>query len=314
MKLKTCFLGLFFSSVASAAPIENMVVFGDSLSDNGNLYEYMQHRVPQSPPYYKGRFSNGPVWIERLTKSVFPENPEIHLLDYAFGGAGVSMENDDDVLFSLNHELDVYSLAHDGKAKENSLYIMWIGANNYLALPEEDDETVIKDVMGGIESGLQRLASMGAKNILVLNLPDLGRTPMASEFDAKDRLTELTLQHNEQLRLKILDLKQRYPDVKWFEYDVYTAINDIFNNPQKYNLNNIEGTCYDVMAEKPSNKAILKMAAIKRLNDAGDLPDCTGYLFFDPVHVTESTHQVVADQVRALLERDGLVFSSPALR
>ncbi|HDV5785644.1 TPA: hypothetical protein RJD83_002616 [Legionella pneumophila] len=44
--------------------MKNIVVFGDGLSDNGNLYAYTNHRRPASPAYYNGRFSNGPVWVE----------------------------------------------------------------------------------------------------------------------------------------------------------------------------------------------------------------------------------------------------------
>ena len=39
---------------------EQIVVFGDSLSDNGN--QYKNTGQPPSPPYYNGRFSNGPTW------------------------------------------------------------------------------------------------------------------------------------------------------------------------------------------------------------------------------------------------------------
>ena len=81
MRLLATVGAFLFSGIVAATPLHNVVVFGDSLSDNGNLYELMRHQLPPSPPYFEGRFSNGPVWIEHLMASYFSENPSAHLLD-----------------------------------------------------------------------------------------------------------------------------------------------------------------------------------------------------------------------------------------
>jgi len=52
------------ATAASAQSYNRLVVFGDSLSDNGNLYAVSGQ--PVSPPYFQGRFSNGPVFTELL--------------------------------------------------------------------------------------------------------------------------------------------------------------------------------------------------------------------------------------------------------
>ena len=96
MKIILTGLMLFFSTWATATPLNKIVVFGDSLSDNGNLYEYMKHKLPISPPYFEGRFTNGPVWIENIATFYYPDDAEAHLLDYAFGGSGVSEPDDGD--------------------------------------------------------------------------------------------------------------------------------------------------------------------------------------------------------------------------
>ena len=64
--------------------INHLVVFGDSLSDNGNLYRVTMHRMP-GQVYWKGRFSNGPVWSEDLVKKVGFDSKDFE--DYAYGGA-----------------------------------------------------------------------------------------------------------------------------------------------------------------------------------------------------------------------------------
>ena len=180
MKIILTICAFFFSALTSAAmPLNKMVVFGDSLSDNGNLYEYMKHQLPVSPPYFQGRFSNGPVWVELVMQSYYPVNSQDHLLDYAFGGAGVKEDDDsDDGLFTLRREIDSYFLAHQDRADEQSMFVVWIGANNYLGVPD-DAEKSLSDVSLGIQHGLQRLVDKGAKYITVVDVPNLGSTPAA---------------------------------------------------------------------------------------------------------------------------------------
>ncbi|HST91688.1 MAG TPA: autotransporter domain-containing esterase, partial [Brevundimonas sp.] len=54
------------ASAANAQTYNRLVVFGDSLSDNGNLYAATGNTTPTSPPYFQGRYSNGPVFTELL--------------------------------------------------------------------------------------------------------------------------------------------------------------------------------------------------------------------------------------------------------
>ena len=62
------------SSPASAASISALYVFGDSLSDNGNLSAIADASVPgpgptiPAPPYALGRASNGPLAVEYLAQ------------------------------------------------------------------------------------------------------------------------------------------------------------------------------------------------------------------------------------------------------
>ena len=63
---------------AHAASFSGMVVFGDSLSDSGNLFTFTGEAVPASPPYFEGRFSNGPVWVEDLLDRLNAGPDQLH--------------------------------------------------------------------------------------------------------------------------------------------------------------------------------------------------------------------------------------------
>ena len=45
---------------------DKVYVFGDSLSDTGNVLTFTGGQFPTSP-YAPGRFSNGDIWIDYLT-------------------------------------------------------------------------------------------------------------------------------------------------------------------------------------------------------------------------------------------------------
>ncbi len=81
-----CLLGLFALTVQAAdsrPAFSRIVMFGDSLSDTGKMYSKMRGYLPSSPPYYQGRFSNGPVWLEQLTQQF----PGLTIANEAEGGA-----------------------------------------------------------------------------------------------------------------------------------------------------------------------------------------------------------------------------------
>lgn len=311
MRLKVILIGIILSATVLAEPLNKIVVFGDSLSDNGNLYEYMKHQLPPSPPYYKGRFTNGLVWVELLTKSFYPMDWHEHLLDYAFGGAGVLGESgdfDDDTLFTLNREIDSYLLAHQNKADFSSLFIVWIGANNYLS-PDSDVDEMVADVNWGIKTSLQRLVKHGAKHILVINLPNLGVAPVARALEAEERLTYATTAHNTLLDTNFANLQKEYPDVQWIFFNANQMFEIALSNPLSYGFTNTIDTCYEAITNLRSKKAVIQMVAKMKSNAIKENNACEGYFFFDPVHPTALTHQIMSKQVRELLDKSGVIFN-----
>jgi phospholipase/lecithinase/hemolysin len=73
-----------FASNGFAASFDEIVIFGDSLSDNGNLVFIENQPEPDPELYYQGRFYNGPVWVEYLAD---PQHLNAPLTDRAIGGA-----------------------------------------------------------------------------------------------------------------------------------------------------------------------------------------------------------------------------------
>ncbi len=308
MKIVFIVLALFFSVQSSAAPLDKIVVFGDSMSDNGNLYEYMKRDLPMSPPYFEGRFSNGPVWIELVTDRYYPKTSRAHLLDYAFGGAGISEEVDDDedeVLFTLRREVDSYLLTHHDKADGLSLYVIWMGSNNYLGAPEDVDGAVDAVILG-IKHDMQRLIARGAKYFLIMNVPDLGKLPAAKDFDAVELLTALSLKHNAVLKETLAEMGREDPSLQLFYFDVRSSLDEILDTPAHFGFTNTTDTCYEEMVNKPSEKSILRMVSSVKARTSVDA--CTGYVFFDPVHPSALVHAILAERVKNMLDEGGVRF------
>ena len=302
---------LCLSTFASAATLNKVVVFGDSLSDNGNIYEYTKHQLPISPPYYAGRFTNGPVWIELLTQSYFPQTAKTHLFDYAFAGAAVA-DSDDDTLFTLRSQVSSYFLTHQDKADDKSLYVVWIGANDYLNIPENLNDYSVEDAVHGVNLGilrnLQRIADKGAKHILVLNLPDLGQTPIARDFNAVSVLTASSDQHNAMLLENVKALEKAYPDVQWLFFDIRSALDEMIVSPEQYGFSNVTGTCYEAAIDEVTVRSVLTIAShIKKKNSIGNA--CEGFLFFDPVHPSALAHRILSERVRGLLDDADIQFA-----
>jgi phospholipase/lecithinase/hemolysin len=291
--------------------INQVVVFGDSLSDNGNLYEYMDHQLPMSPPYYAGRFTNGPVWIELLMDKLYPVNGQARLLDYAFGGAGISVEGEEtEAGFSLNNQIKNYLDANNDTTLPDTLYVVWIGANNYFNLPENQDEAV-HAVINGIQKNIENLIAHGAKHVMILNVPNLSRIPAAIEYEAINELGHMSLEHNRLLAEVVDKFKKGFPDVQFIDYDVTRVMDDIIDHPARNGFINATATCSDLDDNSSNQTQLLsKSLFLSTVNrqSMNTNDKCYGYLFFDLYHPTAHAHVVMADEMYKLLKKLDISF------
>lgn len=208
--LSITFLTLVTSAAAHAALFSRFVVFGDSLSDNGNAYIGSGGITPAPPLYTAGRFTDGldtvppgtagGIWHEVLSGLLgepvaepFLLGPGANNTNYAVGGAQV-LQNVSTPFGSIpsltNQVLDYLASAPGNAADPNALYIFWGGANDfYNAIESGDTAAQIAatetDVANTLENDIAGLAVHGAKNFLWLNLPQLASTPRGAADIAK---------------------------------------------------------------------------------------------------------------------------------
>src|SRR4051794_22252827 len=118
---------LMTSVSASAMPI---VAFGDSLSDTGNDIIFTAGIIPPPAFYFKGRFSNGPVWLDQLGAELGSSvNPALNGgSNYAYGSARVTISPDVPSM-SVQANAFLTTKAATG-ADPNSLYVVLGGAND----------------------------------------------------------------------------------------------------------------------------------------------------------------------------------------
>ena len=194
---------LFVGPMAgTASGFEQIVVFGDSLSDSGNA----------------GRFSNGPVWVEYLAErlGLVLQPSRAGGSNYAVGGARLDPQSGSD---SWRAQADAYF--RRGRAPSGTLYIVYGGANDVLAAVGNPRANLrIDAAVTSLRNILTELTAAQAADVLVPNLPDVSITPaIQSRGRASiEEATELTTRFNRQLeqilaqmqgiRLRRLDVAQ----------------------------------------------------------------------------------------------------------
>lgn len=249
---------LFFISFTQTAvasqinvPYDQVVFFGDSLTDNGNLYKSTLGLIPKSPPYFNGRFSDGNVWSDHIAAYYASNN--ITSTNYAVGGETVVLHNPVGgyLPYILSQSITSYLLSTIFRDKSHTLYIIWIGANDYLhGASDSDVEQATSDVVDTIKSNIQTLIANGGKYFLVINLPDMAKTPMGQTSGREANLTALTLSNNMKLDTAVAQIQKDNPAVNIHLFDIYGLFNDLIANTAKYNekyhthITNVKDDCW----------------------------------------------------------------------
>jgi len=266
---------VLFSGVAFAATsFGNVVVFGDSLSDNGNMYALTGGAVPPSVHAYKGRWSDGPVWVEYLAKYL-----SVGLIDLAEGGATTGTETSIPVgvQTQVSHFITMASF-YPTMISDDTLFVVWAGANNFLS-----GGTDYSQAANGIGTALDMLAAAGAKHILVANLPNLGATPKLNHFpDLSEGARLLTEAFNATLKGLVDHFQQTNTSISVYYFDVYAMLMDVIADPAYYGFTDVVDAYVN-----PDDT----------VNDDGKI-----YLFWDSVHPTTLAHKLIAKKAADVVD------------
>ncbi|MBF2005152.1 MAG: autotransporter domain-containing protein [Chlorogloeopsis fritschii C42_A2020_084] len=277
------FIPVFIPFKALADDYNQLFIFGDSLSDNGNLFKLTGGIFPLSPPYFQGRFSNGPVWVEILGYDLKIDTNVTN--NFAIGGStsgntNALSETLKIPLPSLPDQLDNFN-SIPGTPSPDALFILWAGANDYLIKPTEQRATDTQVVVNNLSNAVRTLINKGARNIIVPNLPDLGKTPQERSQDTASSITTLTNSHNNNLNLALQQIAKNR-NVNIIPLDVNALFNEILAEPAKYGYTNVTDRCF--------NQAVGTLCSN---------PD--QYLFWDGIHPTARGHQLIAEYTVAVL-------------
>jgi len=180
------FLSAMGSSLASAAPVTDLYVFGDSLSETGNL------QIVTGDPTLPPRFVNGPTAAEILAGQLglglensfgSVDDPKADGIanNYAIAGGRAS---DLSAPFNLTMQTSAALAQAGGILDVNALYMIMIGGNDMAdaLLNPASSNAIIADAAADIINNILTLQAAGASNFLVVNAPDVGDTPRIQAF------------------------------------------------------------------------------------------------------------------------------------
>ena len=194
-----------FPTARRDSEIQRLIIFGDSLSDTGNLKSRL--KMFPAAPYWIGRFSNGPAWPDYIDAM-----NRLSVQNHAVGGASVTgkdtmpkgtfMQRMHDggqffVSGTTQQQISVFEqgflLNNQLGSPEKTAAVLWAGANDYISKepvsglittflnsPEGEAgyKVVVERAVAQLVEHVRSLYVAGARRVLMVNVPDLGRTPI----------------------------------------------------------------------------------------------------------------------------------------
>jgi phospholipase/lecithinase/hemolysin len=240
--LMTAFLGLATLTAQAATPnYDALVVFGDSYCDVGNLFALTGGAEPPAP-YYNGRFSNGPIWLDHVAGFLGVPLKAYALggTDYAFGGAWVTQPQSVTGVPSVPEQVGLYLLQHGGKADPNALYILEGGGNDILDTTSGSAEVLGSEIAEGIARSELLLRKAGARHFVIPDLFNVGLLPAAAGnvpfAKAASAAADKTLD-------ELLALEDLFEGVHIIRMNVFSLFNAIETAPTHFGFTDVTNPC-----------------------------------------------------------------------
>lgn len=316
----------FIASSAAAAGngYSDMVVFGDSLSDPGNVYvllgevsvrPYAAGNIPSAPYPISGMtFSNGETWIQHVSASLRlkggtgPALRSPAFSNYAFGGARAATSAGGP--FDLSTQVAQYLANAGGIADSDALYSLYFGGNDVrdalvafnvalqqtlfsggtlpeaLAAGQAAAGAILADAVTAIADNIIALSSAGAQHFLIPNAANLGIVPAVTALgaDAASLATQLSFGFNLALENALSGIELALP-VNITRFDVFSLMTGMAANPEAFGLANVVDAC---------------LTPEVNVDAVCGTPD--DYFFWDGIHPTRVVHRVLAEQALSGLQ------------
>jgi len=279
--------GGFVAPLAMAGSYSHIVVFGDSVSDSGNVALAIGQPsgvpqtvsgngyIPDYPYYPTGRFSNGPVWAEDFA-ALYGLGAVPSLLggtDFAFAGARTG--GPDVPVPTLTSQGQLF-LGGSGTAPSDALYVIAeVGNDARDALAAiaggADVPSTLAAAAAAYAANLGQLVdtlrAAGATQFLVFDNVDLGLVPAvrAMGSDAAGLATFITASMNQALRARLHD------EAGVSIFDTFGFLGRVVQDPGAFGFSNATDACAAVPGA-----------------------DCSTYVFWDGLHPTAAMHEQIA--------------------
>ncbi len=289
---------------AIASPMfSEVVVFGDSLSDGGNVLlttTSSSDHQPDPPPslgYFNGRATNGPNWVDRVAELLGLSAPTASLAggtNYAFAGAKTGVGTNTrfpSPTFPPNPPLEVSRVGNQiqsflsdrGAFSSDQLVTLWAGANDLRDVTGPGD---ILGIVNNLEAHIRELDQHGAKTVLVPNQPNAGLAPFFDLPGTPDpgNITAGVVFFNTQLdqRLSILDIDPTL-GINIIRLDVFALLEEVVADPDSFGFTNIDDPA---LVFDPATGVSVA-------------PNPNEFLFWDVIHPTSAAHHIIGNAARA---------------
>ncbi len=298
-------LGVAGTAQAQSNPYSGMVVFGDSLSDGGAYTNYIRSLgLPGSNAvtYFQFTTNPGNVWVNDIAAqfglSLTP-NMINGGTNYAQGGARVELPSAGANPFTpelpVSTQIQQYLAVHGGFSSTQIVTIL-AGANDIF----QGGAAAIPPAVTGLVTEVATLQGYGAKNLIVVNLPDIGLTPeFLAGGPAMSALgTEAAVGFNGGLKQGLSEIGGNVLYI-----DAFSLFHEIVANPGLYGIKNITGVACPAVAAT--------IGAIG-CTPGTEIPgSAMTYLFADGVHPTTIGHEILADDVISQLLAPGQISMLP---
>lgn len=265
---------LALMSVGQAmAAYSQLIAFGDSLSDTGNLFKLTSGFYPGAP-YVDGRFSNGGLAVEAMAADL-----GLKVTSYAVGGAQTGVGNQGGGFLNgtgVAGQISSYTKVLNGQgADPDALYFLWAGPNDFYAGANIWSSGTSSKASSNMLGNVMELYYMGAQNFFVPLMPDLSLTPASLNASQPYQTAagQRTDEYNHQLLGGLSNLVARVPGLNIIVFDTSGFMAGELPALRAAGIDTVDA-CF--------NSASGHVCAMPNT-----------YLFWDGQHPTAFTHQIL---------------------